>query len=179
VSTATVERIQTGRLVCERLRANHGDELATLLLDPRVGATVWARSGPPTRAEVMDSLAAKIEHWERYGFGMWLLRDRRSREMVGRGGLQWTYIAGMKRVEAGWAIVPDRWGQGLATELAQACVEVAFGRLGLSEIVAFALADNIASRRVMEKAGFTYDRAIMHAERAHVLYRRRAGGARA
>ena len=92
---------------------------------------------------------------------------------VGRGGLQYTFTAGLHDVEAGWAIVPERWGQGLATELARACVEVAFEQLGLREIVAFTLPDNIASRRVMEKAGFEYERDIVHVGLAHVLYRRR------
>ena len=57
---------------------------------------------------------------------MWLLRDRSTGEMVGRGGLQHTFVAGLDEVEAGWAIVPERWGEGLATELAHACVD---GRL--------------------------------------------------
>ena len=104
---------------------------------------------------------------------MWLLRDRETGEPVGRGGLQYTFTAGLHDVEAGWAILPDRWGQGLATELAHACVQVAFEQLGLRQIVAFTLPDNIASRRVMEKAGFEYERDIVHAGMPHVLYRRR------
>ncbi len=107
-----------------------------------------------------------------YGFGLWLLRDRHTGEMVGRGGLQYTYVAEVHAVEAGWAIVPERWGDGLATELANTCVEVGFGDLDLTQIVAFALPDNIASRRVMEKAGFVFDRPIIHVGLPHVLYRR-------
>jgi RimJ/RimL family protein N-acetyltransferase len=173
VSTTTIERVETPRLVCERLRASHEDDLARLLLDPRVSRTLWASPQPPTEVEVRDSMAAKIDHWERYGFGMWLLRDRDTGETVGRGGLQWTYVAGERQVEAGWAIVPERWGQGLATELANASVEVALRHLRLPEIIAFTRPDNVASRRVMEKAGFLYDRPIAHAGIPHVLYRRR------
>jgi RimJ/RimL family protein N-acetyltransferase len=173
VSTTTIERIQTARLLCERLRAEHGDDLSKLLLDPLVSRTLWASPEPPSELEVMESMAAKIEHWERYGFGMWLLRDRGTGETVGRGGLQWTHVADERTVEAGWAIMPQRWGQGLATELANASVQVGFERVGLTEIVAFTRPDNIASRRVMEKAGFLYDRPITHFGIPHVLYRRR------
>jgi RimJ/RimL family protein N-acetyltransferase len=173
VSTGTVERVETERMVLERLRPEHADEQLRLLLDPRVSATLWPRAEPPTEADVLDGLSAKVEHWNRHGFGMWLLRDRETGEMVGRGGLQHTYTAGLNDVEAGWAIVPERWGQGLATELAHAGVEVAFEHLGLLEIVAFTLPDNIASRRVMEKSGFAYERDIVHAGLPHVLYRRR------
>jgi RimJ/RimL family protein N-acetyltransferase len=173
VSTSTVERVQTRRLLCERLRPDHADELRRLLLDPRVGRTLWPRSEPPTDADVLDSLRAKIEHWERHDFGMWLARDRATGEMVGRAGLQYTYSPGLEEVEAGWAIVPERWGQGLATELAWASIDAAFGKLEMRDIVALALPDNLASRRVMEKTGFVYEREAIHAGLPHVLYRRR------
>jgi ribosomal-protein-alanine N-acetyltransferase len=173
MSTGTLERVETDRMVCERLRLEHAPEQLRLLLDPRVYATLWPASGPPTERDVIAGLRAKVDHWERHGFGMWLLRDRDSGEAVGRGGLQYTYTAGLHDVEAGWAIVPERWGQGLATELAVACVEVGFEQVGLLEIVALTLPDNLASRRVMEKAGFGYERDIVHTGLPHVLYRRR------
>jgi ribosomal-protein-alanine N-acetyltransferase len=50
------------------------------------------------------------------------------------------------------------------------CVELAFGPLGLDRLVAFTLPDNVASRRVMEKSGFIYERHIEHAGLPHVLY---------
>jgi [ribosomal protein S5]-alanine N-acetyltransferase len=171
MSTGTVERVETDRMILERLRLEHAPEHLRLLRDPRVAATLWPRRGLPTEADVIDGLAAKVDHWDRHGFGMWLLRDRETGEMVGRGGLQYTFTAGLNDVEAGWAVVPERWGQGLATELALACVEVAFDQLDLFEIVAFTLPDNHASRRVMEKSGFVYERDIVHAGLPHVLYR--------
>jgi ribosomal-protein-alanine N-acetyltransferase len=173
MSTGTIERVETARMVCERVQLDQAPEHLRLLLDRRVSATLWPRREAPTETDVIDGLAAKVEHWKRHGFGMWLLRDRETGEMLGRGGLQYTYTAGLNEVEAGWAIVPERWGQGLATELAHACVEVGFEQLGLLGIVAFTLPDNAASRRVMEKAGFSYECDIIHAGLPHVLYRRR------
>lgn len=173
MSTGTIDRLETARLICERLRPEHAPEERRLLLDPRVGGTLWSRPAPPTEAEIIDGLAAKTDHWDRHGFGLWLLRERETGEAVGRGGLQYTHTAGLHDVEAGWAIAPERWGQGLATELAHACVEVGFEQLGLRQIVAFTLPDNVASRRVMEKTGFEYERDIVHAGLPHVLYVRR------
>ena len=166
--------VQTERLICERLVPEHAEELMVLLRDARVARTLFAQPDPPSEAEVMEQLGAKIAHWERFGFGYWLLRDRRSAQMVGRGGLQQTFVGGRDQVEAGWAIVPERWGQGLATELALAAVDVAFEQLRVPELVAFTLPDNVASRRVMEKAGFAYERDIVHLGLPHVLYRRSA-----
>ena len=172
MSTLTVDRVLTARMVCERLRREHADQLFTLLCDPRVARTLWPQRRPPSEADVIDGLEAKLDHWRRFGFGLWLLRDRLTGEMVGRGGLQWTFVAGQSEVEAGWAIVPERWGEGLATELAEASVAVAFDDLDLPQIVAFTLPDNLASRRVMEKTGFVFEREIAHAGLPHVLYRR-------
>ena len=161
----------------EPLGPEHAAEMGDLTLDPRVYRTLWPWSVPPTREDVRASLVDKRSHWERHGFGLWLLRDRSTGELVGRGGLQYTDAIGGFAVEAAWAIVPERWGHGLATELAQAAVRVAFESLRLGEIIAITLPDNVASRRVMEKAGFVYDREIVHAGLAHVLYhRRRASG---
>jgi RimJ/RimL family protein N-acetyltransferase len=159
-------------MVLERLRMEHLPEVTRLLRDPRVAATGWPGGMPPGEAEVVASLRDKERHWERYGFGMWLMRDRETGEMVGRGGLQWTtYVEDLDEVEVGWSVVPERWGQGLATELARASADVAFGPLELEEVVAFTTPGNTASRRVMEKAGFSYERDILHVGLPHVLYR--------
>jgi ribosomal-protein-alanine N-acetyltransferase len=165
--------LDTPRMRGEPLGPEHEAEMDELTLDTRVYRTLWPWSYPPTRADVRSSLADKRDHWERYGFGLWLLRDRATGELVGRGGLQYTDAIGGYAVEAAWAIVPERWGQGLATELARASVRVAFDSLRLDEIIAITLPDNATSRRVMEKAGFVFERDIVHVGLAHVLYRRR------
>jgi RimJ/RimL family protein N-acetyltransferase len=174
-SASTIERVLTPRLVCERVQPTDADDLSKLLLDPRVAATLWPGANPPGEQDVLDSLRANLEHWELHGFGMWLLRDRAGGEMVGRGGLQFTYSTGLDEIEAGWAIVPERWGEGLATEVAWAAIDAAFHALDLLHIVALALPDNHASRRVMDKTGFVYERDLLYAGLPHVLYRRRQG----
>jgi RimJ/RimL family protein N-acetyltransferase len=167
------ERLETARMVGERLRPDHGPDLERLLMDPRVTPTMWARDEPLTREDIQANLRDKLRHWESYGFGQWLLRDRDTGEMLGRGGPQWTLASGTGEVELGWVIVPERWGEGLATELAWASLEVAFGPLELDEVIAYTLPDNVASRRVMEKTGFSFEREIDHEGLRHVLYRRR------
>lgn len=172
MTTRTIDRIETERLVCERLCRGHERHLSALLRDPQVAPMTWPRPEGPTEAEVAVNLAAKLDHWERYGFGMWLLRDRATGAMVGRGGLQWTHATGADEVEVGWAIVPDWWGRGLASEMALLAVDVGLRDLDLRSIIAFTLPHNVASRRVMEKAGFAYERDIVYVDLPHVLYRR-------
>jgi RimJ/RimL family protein N-acetyltransferase len=177
-SSATLERVETERLVFERLRMEHLPEISPLLLDPRVAEWLWPH-GEPTEQDLIEGTRQKEAHWERYGFGIWLLRESRTEAAVGWGGLQWTYVAELDEIEVAWAIAPERWRQGLATELAHASIRAAFGPLGLREIIAFTLPHNLASRRVMEKSGFVYERDIVHALLVHVLYRRQAEPAKA
>jgi YfiH family protein len=169
--TPDIERLETARLVLERMRPEHEPELARLLGDPRVGVTL---GGTRTRAEAAEILAAHVAHWGRHGYGLWIMRDRVTGAFVGRGGLNHARVGGRDELEIGWAVVPERQGEGLATELAHRTVEVAFGVLGRPDVVSFTLPHNAASRRVMEKAGLVFEAAVLYRGWDHVLYRRRA-----
>lgn len=166
-----IDRLETARLRCERLTEQDAPDLGLLMRDPRVASTTWAAAGEPSEREVADWLEDALAHWREHRFGLWLLRDRATGAMVGRGGLQHTAVDGHDEVEIAWAIVPERWGEGLATELARNAVEIGFGRLGLQQLVVLTLPDNLASRRVAEKAGFALAGETEHAGLAHVLYR--------
>ena len=171
------ERIETARMVGERLMLHHEDEIVRLLLDKRVAETMWSPHQTRTREDVRAGLQRKLAHWGRHGFGQWMFRDRATGAMVGRGGPQHTMASGRDEIELGWVIVPERWGQGLATELARASLEVVFGALVLREVIAYTQPDNLASRRVMEKSGFSYEREITFKAQRFVLYRCNAAGA--
>jgi RimJ/RimL family protein N-acetyltransferase len=70
-----------------------------------------------------------------------------------------------------YALVTEYWGRGLATEMAKEILTGAFERLGMEKVVCFTLTTNRPSQRVMEKAGFEYERNVVHAGLPHVLYR--------
>jgi RimJ/RimL family protein N-acetyltransferase len=162
--------IETPRLRGVRIGPEHQPERETRLGDPRVGATL---GGAATPEQVAEQIAAHSRHWDERGFGYWMFRDLDGAP-VGRGGLGATEVGGPGGVEVGWAVLPDRWGQGYATELGAAAIGAAFARLGLDEVVSYTMVENRASRRVMEKLGFEYEREVMHADLPHVLYRLRA-----
>lgn len=82
-------------------------------------------------------------------------------------------------VEIGWRLQRDAWGQGYATEAAQACLRVAFETLGLDEVVSFTARTNLRSMAVMERIGLSrteqdFEHPAVpegHPLRPHVLYR--------
>lgn len=167
MNAETLERFGTSRLAADRLRAEHLADLLALHADPRMMATL---GGVRTEAQTRAWLAANLDHWERHGFGLWLLRDRTGR-LAGRAGLRRVAIEGAQETEIAYALLPEFWGRGLATEIAQALRDIGFARLGLPTLVAFTLPDNLASRRVMEKLGLRFERAFEYGGLPHVLYR--------
>jgi RimJ/RimL family protein N-acetyltransferase len=81
-------RFTTARPSCEALVPAHSEEIASLLNDPRVAATLSPNGEPPAWGARPEELAMIARDWTESGFGLWLLRDRESGAMVGRGGLQ-------------------------------------------------------------------------------------------
>lgn len=59
-------------------------------------------------------------------------------------------------LEVGWHLHPDHWGHGYATEGAQEVLRHGFETLGVERIVAYVVADNHASVRVVEKLGMRH-----------------------
>lgn len=55
--------------------------------------------------------------------------------------------------DLGYLLGQEAWGEGYATELARALVQAGFEQLALEKIIATCDVENIASARVLEKAG--------------------------
>jgi RimJ/RimL family protein N-acetyltransferase len=150
------------------MRPGDEDDLARFSRNPQVMATL---GGLRTREQNREYLQQQLAHWEQHGFGYWTAYDLRSGQFAGRGGLRHALVEGRDEVEVGYGLLPKFWGRGMATELARLSVRVGFTELNRADLVAFTLPTNMGSRRVMEKAGFRYERAIVHANLDHVLYR--------
>ncbi len=65
--------------------------------------------------------------------------------------------ARIREWEAGWAIHPDEWRKGYATEAAWKVIDWAFREFSVHRVVAFCHAENTPSVRVMEKLGMQQD----------------------
>ncbi|HEY7428693.1 MAG TPA: GNAT family N-acetyltransferase [Gemmataceae bacterium] len=163
-----VDEIQTPRLLLRRMRAEDLDDLTRMHLDSRVMATMGGVRSP---AETKEWLDRQMNHWEQHGFGLWLAHDRPTGQFAGRGGLHHVEMDGRDEIEVGYCFRAEFWGRGLATELARESVRVAFTVVNLPELVCFTLPTNLASQRVMQKAGFRYERETIWKNLPHILYR--------
>ena len=75
------------------------------------------------------------------------------------GGIGLTVQRGARRraAEVGFWVAESYWGNGVATAALHAFTDYAFSRFDLIRIFAYVFEGNIASTRVLEKVGFTYE----------------------
>jgi RimJ/RimL family protein N-acetyltransferase len=165
-----MDHFETSRLVAQRLDARHLADLVALHLDPEVSRYLGGvRSADTTRTY----LEANLAHWDRHGFGLWVWRTRDG-AFVGRAGLRPLAVEGAPEIEIAYALAREAWGRGYASEMTQALVEHGLERLALPSLVGVVMVEHVASRRVLEKAGFAFERSVSHAGEPCALYRRTA-----
>ncbi len=162
---------RTAHLLLSRMEPDDFGDLLGMHRDPQVMAPL---GGVRSDEWTLQFVEMTLEHWDRYGFGIWTAREPVSQEFIGRGGLRHVTIDGRDEVEVGYGLLRAYWGRGLATELAVESVRVAFTALQLPELVCFTLTTNYASQRVMQKAGFRYEREFIWAGEPHLLHRQTA-----
>ncbi len=92
--------------------------------------------------------------WLDEGFGLWILEHKLDERVIGWCGLQRLECTG--EVEVLYLIAEEYWGQGLATDGAKISLEYGFKSAGLDEIIGLVLEGNIASKRVLEKSGLSF-----------------------
>jgi ribosomal-protein-alanine N-acetyltransferase len=165
-----VETFTTARMKATRISENDFDDLFRLNQDPEVAKTL---AGTRSEAQTREFIRRSIEEWTREDYGFWIFRDLEDSRFIGRAGLHKVEIDGVPEIEIAYAIMPEFWRRGFATEMARAMLAIA-DRRGIHDLVAFTLPTNLGSRGVMEKVGFRYERAITWANLPHVLYRRKA-----
>lgn len=111
--------------------------------------------GPRSLADTERYVERNVAHWERHGFGICVLREHETGELVGRGGLRTRDHDG--EIALGFALFPRFWGRGLATEIAQSSVDYARCTLKRASVVAVTDPTNRGAQSVLVKAGLTYD----------------------
>ena len=148
-----MDDIVTDRLRLRPLGVEDLDAYAGIMGEPEVGK--WFPKGTSyTREESEKSLSSIMEHWDKYGFGIWAVRTRDSPTLLGRCGLN--TVTEIGEVEVDFAFSKAFWGRGYGTESARAALSYGFQTLSRKVIIGLAKPDNTASRRVLEKSGMHF-----------------------
>lgn len=111
---------------------------------------------PGTITVAWRNVAMMIGHWQMRGYGMWIVIERTSGDIIGRAGL-WNEEGG-PGLELGWLIRKSSWGRGYATEASRAALDWAWAHVDTDHIISVIHAENLQSIRIAQKLGMMLDR---------------------
>ncbi len=127
-----------------------------------------------------ENLIQKIkDHIRKHTFGFFAVDHLKDDKMIGFIGLKHTNFEAdfTPCIEIGWRLNKEYWNQGLATEGAKRCLNLAFNDLSLNKMVSFTTLGNYPSERVMQKIGmkkvYEFDHPALKSEsplKRHCLY---------
>ncbi len=145
-------RITTDRLVLREFVTSDWPDVLAYQRDPRyLRLYPWTDR---TETEVRDFVQRFVDEQaeqprRRFQLAVTLPDDERA---IGSCGIRrkpendW-------EADIGYDLASEHWGQGYATEAARAMVDFGFRKLGLHRVSSWCIAENVASARVLEKAG--------------------------
>lgn len=148
----------TRRVVLREFTEDDLDVVAALMAD-RDQMSLYPR--PRTRNETDRWIHHNLRLYEDHGFGFWLMEALEGSDFFGYCGIRPVTIEGVEEIEMGWHTKKEFWGQGLATEAAIACRDVAFSRLKIPRLVATIDLDNPPSERVAQKIGMELEKQMV------------------
>lgn len=142
----------TDRLSCRRWVPEDFDTLVRVYGD--ADAMRWVGDGVAiTPEQCRQWLDVTENNYRTRGYGMFALEDRSTSHVVGFCGL--VHPGGQMDAEIKYALERQYWGRGLATEAAKSLLAYGARQHGLPRVIATAAPDNLASHRVLLKAGMS------------------------
>jgi ribosomal-protein-alanine N-acetyltransferase len=145
------EELTTARLSLRRPTPADIDLIHAIHSDPRACAHNPADL-LDTRAEAEDRYRRWDEHWQRHGFGYWVVRFR-GQSGLGFCGIKLMRLRGRDVLNLFYRLDPAAWGDGTATEAARAVVAWAAAHRPDHPVIARVRPANAASQRVAVRAG--------------------------
>lgn len=161
--------LETDRLILRKMSPDDAEAMFAYASDPEVTRYVtWEthRSIEDSRA-FLELALGKYESGEEPDWGIVSKGDGRFVGACGIVGWETEHA----RAEVGFVLSREYWGRGLMSEAVRTMLSFGFERMGLNRIEARCVAENVASARVMEKAGMTHEGTLRQREYIKRAYR--------
>jgi ribosomal-protein-alanine N-acetyltransferase len=169
--------IRTARLLLRQFRESDIEPLTAMGQDPAVMKYFMSMLTREESVAMYDRMKAR---WEENGFGIFAVEIPGVADFAGFVGITLPRFEAhfTPCIEILWRLIPAYHNNGYCTEAARAVLDWAFHTKGITEILAWAVPQNIPSWRVMEKIGMErigeFDHPMVpegHVLRKHLLYR--------
>ena len=152
-------KIETERLLLRPFRLEDVEHAYRMNLDPAI-STYTGDGGVVSKTEIRRRIEEDVlGDYKKYGFGRLVVELKEENKFIGFSGLK--YLPDLKEVDIGFRFFKEYWGKGIATESGKACVKYGFDELRLEKLIGLVLPENIASIRVLEKLGFSYEKEVL------------------
>lgn len=145
---AIAPTLETARLILRQPQLEDFEPYLELFGDAQAARYL---GGAGTRAVVWRRFLQMPGAWALQGFGMFSVIEKASSRWLGQAG-PWQ-PDGWPGTEVGYALHPDAWGKGYATEACVRAMDYAFDTLGWDEAIHCIDPDNHASQRVARRLG--------------------------
>ncbi|MFF1755804.1 GNAT family N-acetyltransferase [Streptomyces sp. NPDC058266] len=151
--------IQTPRLLLRRWSEDDLVPLSEIQADPDVMRQV-GDGGPRDLERTAEDIERWEEEWDEEGFGPFAVELLAPGELAGVVGLSVSELA--PGIEINWWLGRQFWGQGYASEAAQATLEFALQDRGIDRVVALIRPGDTGSENVARKLGMTEEHEFTH-----------------
>jgi RimJ/RimL family protein N-acetyltransferase len=149
---------ETERLILRHLLPSDDQGMFELDSDPEVHRYL---GGKPVQTilESQKIIERVCKQYAENGIGRWAVIEKSTNKFIGWSGLK---LCTDRRngqsnyYDLGYRLIPSAWGKGYATECSMPAIHHTFEILKLSALYANAMKENGASRRVLEKLGFSF-----------------------
>ena len=146
--------LETERLLLREYGEEDAEAFFKLNTDPEVLRFVPDKALQSVEQARQILIDHPIADYRKHGFGRGACILKSTGDNIGFAGLK--YLEELGEVDVAYRLMPAYWGQGLATEVALASVRYGLADLDLKRIVGLVMPDNVASVRVLEKAGLRF-----------------------
>ncbi len=149
---------ETKRMILREIVPSDKESIFKLDSDPEVGRYLAI---PPMHdlSQAADIITYIRKQYKENGIGRWAMVLKESNEFVGWCGIKFvndSVVNGQTNYyDIGYRLMSKRWGEGLATEAAKACMDYAMNVLKLDQIHGTVRFENLASAHVLRKLGLT------------------------
>ena len=143
----------TERLILRKTEKEDFERFFEINKDPETN--LYNPGGPMSFEKAENTFKRMQEHWDQHHFGAWTIIAKENESIVGFGGLSYKKYGEDEKLNLGYRFAVEAWGKGYATEFTKKAVDFGFNHLDKEEIFGVVRPDNIASVKVLEKAGMT------------------------
>lgn len=159
--------LETDRLRVRESTLDDVDEFYQIYQEPSI--TFYMEDLYQEREKERAYMKAYIDQvYGFYGYGLWTVILKKNGQVIGRAGL--SIREGYEMPEIGFVIGTQYQRQGYGFEVCSAILRYAGEKLGFDRIQALVKEKNQASRRLLDKMGFIFQKDVMERGDSYRLY---------